>query len=80
MKNQPSNKPLIQIPDDNPENLQTPNTRFDSLYGMYDTISSVPTHKPKTPQDQIKFYSSGSTYRLYIFDKTNNVWRYTALT
>lgn len=48
--------------------------------GIIDTVTAVPTGKPTNMLNQFKFYSSGSTYRLYIYDAKNNVWRYTTLT
>lgn len=48
--------------------------------GIIDTVTAVPTGKPINLINQFKFYSNGSTYRLYIYDAKNNVWRYTSLT
>lgn len=53
------------------------------MIGVIDTVSTAPsatTSKPTKLIDQFKFYSSGGTYRLYIFDAKNSVWRYCALT
>lgn len=50
------------------------------LFGKFQTVSAVPTGVPNRLINQIQFYSNGSTYRLYIYDTINNVWRYTALT
>lgn len=50
------------------------------IIGLFETVSAVPTIIPIRPYDQIKFYSSGATYRLYMYDVLNNVWRYTTLT
>ena len=51
-----------------------------NLLGMIETVSSVPTAVPTTLFQQIKIYSSGGTNRLYIFDVTNQAWKYTSLT
>lgn len=51
-----------------------------NLFGMFQTVSSVPTEAPTRFINQIQFYSNGSTYRLYIYDTTNKVWRYATLT
>jgi len=48
--------------------------------GIIETVTAVPTGKPTNLINQFKFYSSGSTYRLYIYDAKNAVWRYTSLT
>ena len=50
------------------------------LFGVFRTSSAVPTGSPKNFLDQIVFYSNGATYRIYLFDTTNNVWRYATLT
>lgn len=41
-------------------------------------IATVPTFIPKNFIEQIQFYESGATYRLYIYQ--NGTWRYTTLT
>lgn len=41
-------------------------------------LATVPTFIPKNFIEQIQFYESGATYRLYIYQ--NGVWRYTTLT
>jgi hypothetical protein len=41
-------------------------------------LATVPTFVPKNFIEQIQFYESGATYRLYIYQ--NGVWRYTTLT
>jgi hypothetical protein len=51
-----------------------------SILGSIETVTAVPTGKPNKLIDQIKFYSSGATYRLYIYNAKADVWRYTTLT
>jgi len=59
---------------------EIPPTQFiEELVGQFQTVSAVPTAAPKNLLNQIQFYSNGSTYRLYIYDKTNNVWRFVVL-
>lgn len=60
-------------------NLNQPNY-LDKMIGSIETVTSVPTGKPINFINQFKFYSSGSTYRLYVYDAKNNAWRYVALT
>ena len=50
------------------------------IIGLFETVSAVPTLTPTKPYDQIKFYSNATTYRLYVYDQTNQVWRYATLT
>lgn len=50
---------------------------LDTLEGLFETVSAVPKHNPKTIFDQIKIYSNGTTYQLYWYDVSNNKWRYT---
>lgn len=49
---------------------------FKNLFGLFETVSEVPTTTPKTTYDQIKIYSNSTTYRLYWYDSVNGVWRY----
>lgn len=65
--------------------LKKEETKFLSeIFGMIETVTTAPDastgNKPTKLINQIKFYSSGSTYRLYVYDATNDVWRYVALT
>ncbi len=72
-------KPDIEEIDDTVQQPQF----VSELLGMIKTVDTAPsatTDKPVRLIDQIKFYSSGATYRLYIYDTTNNVWRYASLT
>lgn len=50
------------------------------LFGMFQTVSTAPTLTPTRLINQIQIYTNGATYRLYIYDTTNNVWRYSTLT
>lgn len=50
------------------------------LIGLYETVGIVPTGIPLSPYDQVKFYSNSTTYRLYMYDALNHVWRYATLT
>lgn len=43
-------------------------------------VSAIPTATPKNFWDQIKLYSSGGTYRLYVYNYIDNNWRYATLT
>lgn len=63
--------------------FQMQNTRLNlntDIIGLFETVSAVPTGVPTGPWQQIKFYSNSTTYRLYMYDATNNVWRYATLT
>jgi len=51
-----------------------------SMVGVIETVTAVPTGKPINMINQIKFYSSGATYRIYFYDAKNGVWRYSSLT
>lgn len=63
------------------QDLQVPEIKeARDLFGMFRTSSTAPTGSPKNFLDQIVFYSNSTTYRIYIFDTTNNVWRYSTLT
>jgi len=53
---------------------------LNDMVGLIETVTAVPTGKPINMINQIKFYSSGATYRIYFYDATNGVWRYSSLT
>lgn len=72
--------PLLKIDYKEPE-ISSPSTqRLENIWGGLSTTSSVPTHVPKTLQEQLVIYVNGATLRLYVYDIINNTWRYTALT
>lgn len=54
--------------------------RLDEIFGMFRTVSAVPTGKPSKASDQIVIYISGATFRLYVYETTNKAWKYTTLT
>lgn len=47
-----------------------------TISGAIPTIASAPTHTPVKFADQFRIYNN----RLYVYDTTNNTWKYTALT
>lgn len=53
------------------------------VFGMFETVTTVPTKTPKNLVNQIVFYtdslSAPSVYRLYIYSTKLNVWKYVAL-
>ena len=44
-----------------------------------EVVNTIPTSPPIHPLKRIIIYVSGTTYRLYVFDTKNNVWRYVNL-
>lgn len=71
--------PLKDLPSQQPVGFQRP-TELRDIDGLYETLSTAPTHTPRNSFEQIKLYKSGTTYRLYMYDCTNNAWRYINLT
>lgn len=51
-----------------------------NLTDFFQVVTAVPSAVPQSFYDSVKFYSTGGTYRLYIYDYTNNAWRYATLT
>lgn len=51
-----------------------------NLTEFIEVVSVVPTNTPRNFYEQIKIYISGATYRLYVYNYSNNVWRYVTLT
>ena len=51
------------------------------IFKLFETVSAVPTNNnPRSIFDQIKYYKSGSTNRLYMYDSVNGAWHYVLLT
>jgi len=57
-----------------------PRVNGSSVFGMYQTVSVVPTTTPLFMQNQIQIYSNAGTFRIYIYDTVSNTWKYSALT
>lgn len=57
-----------------------PPARLEQLSGLFATVATAPTGVPRTLFDQVKIFNDGVNIRLYIYDITNNAWRYSALT
>ena len=47
-----------------------------NLFGMIETVSSVPTGEPTDIYGQFKIYKNATTYRFYWYDNANAAWRY----
>ena len=61
----------VEYPD---TNLPKQN-RGETLFGMFQTTDVIPTNVPIKMIDQIVIYSSGATYKLYVFDTTSKAWK-----
>lgn len=53
---------------------QTPQTLTRDVWGMFQTTAVVPTGTPTNWAEQIVIYSSGATYKLYVFNVTTKTW------
>ena len=51
---------------------------IDDIKELLESISTTPTHKPKRFFEQIVFYKSGTTYRVYFY--IEDAWKYVNLT
>ena len=51
---------------------------IDDIKELLESISTTPIHKPKRFFEQIVFYKSGTTYRVYFYIK--DAWKYITLT
>jgi len=54
--------------------------RGQDIFGMFQTVTTAPTATPKNFFNQIQIYSSGGTFRIYIYDTVSNAWKYATLT
>ncbi len=63
------------------EGVQQPEQRrMQEILGMFQTVTAAPTVTPFNWQNQIQIYSSGGTFRIYIYDTASNAWKYATLT
>lgn len=69
---------LFQEPNLTDQLVPTP-VMLEEVVGTFPRVSSAPTWTPKKFNDSFAFYANGSTYRLYVYDFTNNAWRFCAL-
>lgn len=47
-----------------------------SFLDLFETVTTVPSGRPRSFIDQIKIYDFGGVRRLYWYDATNDQWRY----
>lgn len=57
-----------------------PVPRAQDVFGMFQTVTAAPTKTPRNFFEQVKIYSSGGTFRIYIYDTVSNAWKYATLT
>lgn len=57
-----------------------PVPRAQDVFGMFETVTSAPTKTPRNFFEQIKVYSSGGVFRIYIYDTVSNAWKNATLT
>lgn len=65
------NNPAAQIPKEE---------RTEQVRQGFRRVSSVPTKAPRNYYESIVIYTSGATYRLYVYDEVASAWRYASLT
>lgn len=71
----------IDVTYDEPQTApRSSNIRLEDIIGTLPRVSAVPTWTPRLFKDGFAFYSNGSTHRFYVYDFTNSVWRFMALT
>lgn len=58
--------------------LQTYGVLLQALRTIKRPVATAPTFTPRTLTDQIQYYDSGGTRRLYLY--ISGTWRYVALT
>ena len=72
-----------------------PIQKFDTLWGLFRTESKIPTEvlatalanptthfytRPTKFSDQVVIYTNDTTYRIYWYDSSNNMWHYVTAT
>jgi len=53
------------------------NSDVDATNKLREHVTAAPTYTPVNSNEQIVFYNSGATYRVYFY--VNNSWKYVAL-
>lgn len=77
----PANKPTaVQQRLNNPEKRIKREERTDDVRQGFRLVSTVPTKAPRNYYESIVIYKSGATYRLYVYEENNGVWKYATLT
>lgn len=74
------NEPNLENKVEYPELNLPQHSTGDQIYGMFQTVTAVPTKEPLNWFNQIVYYKNGATLRIYIYDGTNHVWSYATLT
>lgn len=65
------------------DGMDSPRLALQSLIGLIEVVSTVPTGVPKTFFQQVKLYSNGGTRRVYFYvtdSVGSGAWRYATLT
>lgn len=65
------NNPAAKIPKEE---------RTENVRQGFRLVSAVPTKAPRNYYESIVIYKSGTTYRLYVYEENNGVWKYATLT
>lgn len=79
MKMQNNQTPLGQRLND-PATRIPKEERTDDIRQGFRRVGSVPSAAPRTYYESIVIYTSGATYRLYVYDQVAGAWRYATLT
>ena len=58
----------------------TKTSNLDDDIQVFKTVGIIPTETPQSNLEKIQIFSSGTTYRIYAWDETNEDWKYSALT
>jgi hypothetical protein len=70
---------LIQITSTEIETIpQMVQTDIKDIAGVFQTVTSAPTHVPKKFIEQVLIVNSGG-YKLYLYDTISNAWKYATL-
>ena len=75
-----SNDKVLKISYEDQEIKKEMPSQLNTIWGLFRTVTAVPTGKPVKISDQVVIYTNGATLRLYWFDSTNSVWHYVTAT
>lgn len=65
-----------KVPDHEHNGSDASRVSVKNLVEFFEIVSVAPTHRPRTPWEQIKLYVNGATYRIYFYDYKAKAWRF----
>jgi len=68
-----------RIETQNHDGLNSVKIELQNIASLFEVVDTIPSNLPNTAYGQIKIYINGTTYRLYVYDQTNDTWHYSTM-